>query len=311
MKDRMVVYVAGYGRSGSTLLERVLSSHEQVFGLGELASLLDLLDSEASFCSCGKRLRDCEIWGDSVRGLAEDLEKIAELKAVQRRTESLSGLLRHIFGHGTAREEAYRKFTQELFRGIYEKLPAEVSYVVDSSKTARKSFFRPIALSSVAGLNIKTIHLVRDGRGCMWSNLKGANRRMEMGLDPHVSLAAFRTAFSWLLANIAAHLFQLLHPKDYCRIRYEDFVEDPAATLIRLGEFLKVDFERQIEMLSNGEEIPLGHQIAGNRLRLQKRIVLKKDVEWETKLQLHHKLLFWLLDWPLALWYGYKWRIDA
>jgi hypothetical protein len=46
MHRGVIIYIAGYGRSGSTLLERILGSHERFFGLGELASFLDLLDSE-------------------------------------------------------------------------------------------------------------------------------------------------------------------------------------------------------------------------------------------------------------------------
>lgn len=36
-----VVYIAGYGRSGSTLLERILATHPAICGLGELAYLAD------------------------------------------------------------------------------------------------------------------------------------------------------------------------------------------------------------------------------------------------------------------------------
>lgn len=300
---KTIIYIAGYGRSGSTLLERVLASHDRVSGLGELASFLDLLDSEASFCSCGELLHECEFWSEVTSNFGGDVQNNAKLRAIQNRFESLFAFPGHIF---SPHKESYSRYIQKLFDNIAHHLPDEVSYVVDSSKTARKSFFRPFALSRIASLNVKVIHLVRDGRGCMWSYLKGSNRRMETGLEPHVPFAALRTAISWPLANVAAHLFQLLHTKRYCRIRYEDFVKDTAGTLAQLGKFLGVSFDQQIEMLNSSGEIPLGHQIAGNRLRSQKKIVLKQDVEWKKRLKLRHKLLFWLLDWPLALWYGYR-----
>jgi len=304
MNDKKIIYIAGYGRSGSTLLERVLGSHEKIFGVGELASFLGLLDSETSFCSCGELLQKCKFWSEAIKNSGGDFQNNPKLKVIQRCFESLVVFLGPFFRRN---KETYKRYIQRLFGSIFEQLPNEVSYIVDSSKTSRKSFFRPIALRRIASLNVKVIHLVRDGRGCMWSNLKGSNRRMEQGLDPHIPFAALRTAISWFLANIAAHIFQVCHPcEDYCRIRYEDFVVDPEGTLKKLGRFLGVSFDQQIEMLNSGEEIPLGHQIAGNRLRSQKRIVLRMDVEWKKKLKLRHKLLFWLLDWPLALFYGYR-----
>ena len=307
MNEKTIIYIAGYGRSGSTLLERILSSHEKIFGGGELSYFPDLITGKDSFCSCGKAVQKCEFWADVAKQFDNDFESITKLKIIQSRIESLSGLRGFIFGYKPDEEKAYKHFSQKLFGSIYQRLPDVNSYVVDSSKTAWKNFFRPIALSKIVSLNVKVIHLVRDGKGCMWSNLKGSNRRMEMGLDSHIPFAALRTAISWPLANIAAHLFQGTHSReDYCRIKYEDLVKDPAGTLAKLGEFLGVSFDREIEVLSSGGEIPIGHQIAGNRLRSQKRIVLKMDVEWRSNLKLHHKLLFWLLDWPLALWYGYR-----
>ena len=33
-----IIYVAGYGRSGSTLLDMMLASHPAVFGAGEMST---------------------------------------------------------------------------------------------------------------------------------------------------------------------------------------------------------------------------------------------------------------------------------
>jgi len=307
MNDKKIIYIAGYGRSGSTLLERILSSHEKIFGAGALSNFLDLIDDKNSSCSCGKAIQKCEFWSDVVKSFSSDFDNIPKFKNIQNQFDSLSGFPAYIFGHCTDKKVAYREFIQKLFNNIFQKLPDEVSYVVDSSKTARQNFFRPVALSKIGSFHVKIIHLVRDGRGCMWSNLKGSNRRMEKGLDPRIPFAALRSAVSWFLANISAHICQAIFPpEDYCRIKYEDFVEKPKEALLKLGEFLDVDFHKQIEMLEKKRNIPLAHQIGGNRLRLKREIILKKDVEWKSKLKLRYKLLFWLLDWPLALFYGYK-----
>lgn len=305
MINKKIIYIAGYGRSGSTLLERVLNCNKNVFALGEVSNLLFLINDKGSLCSCGKHLYQCDFWNKIIRNI-KNLD-ISKLRKIQYRFESINGYIEYIYTKNCYQKNIYRNFLIQLFKKIMQNVPEDVEYIIDSSKTARASFFRPIVLSKIASLNVKMIHLVRDGKGCMWSNLKGSNRRMEKGLEPHILFAALRTAISWLLANIAAHIFQITHPaEDYCRIKYEDFVGDPAGTLIKLGKFLGVSFDQQIELLNNGGSIPLGHQLSGNRLRSQKRITLQMDVEWKKKLRLYHKLLFWLLDWPLALLYGYR-----
>jgi hypothetical protein len=44
--------MAGYGRSGSTLLERILNCNKKLFALGEIANLLSLINDRDSLCSC-------------------------------------------------------------------------------------------------------------------------------------------------------------------------------------------------------------------------------------------------------------------
>ena len=48
---KKLIYVAGYGRSGSTLLERILASHDQVRGLGEACVFYSLNDVHALECA--------------------------------------------------------------------------------------------------------------------------------------------------------------------------------------------------------------------------------------------------------------------
>ncbi len=82
-------------------------------------------------------------------------------------------------------------------------------------------------------------------------------------------------------------------------------MERPEETFARLGEFLGVSFDHQTEMIRNTREIHLGHQLMGNRMRSQNKIFVKMDVEWKDMLRSRYKLLFWLLDWSFALFYGY------
>lgn len=47
-----IVYIAGTGRSGSTLLDMLLSSHPLAFGAGELSAVF-VEWAEGGLCTCG------------------------------------------------------------------------------------------------------------------------------------------------------------------------------------------------------------------------------------------------------------------
>jgi hypothetical protein len=51
-----VVFIGGTGRSGSTLVERILDQDDHVFAIGELASLLFRLDALSHLCGVSRYL---------------------------------------------------------------------------------------------------------------------------------------------------------------------------------------------------------------------------------------------------------------
>ncbi|HEY1484912.1 MAG TPA: sulfotransferase, partial [Micromonosporaceae bacterium] len=59
-----VVFLGGLGRSGTTLLERILGEVPGVCALGEVVHLWqrDVRDNES--CGCGTPFRDCGFWSE-------------------------------------------------------------------------------------------------------------------------------------------------------------------------------------------------------------------------------------------------------
>jgi hypothetical protein len=226
-------------------------------------------------CSCGEKLPHCPFW---------------------------SKVLRDTVQTGAADQSRMR-----LIKSAAENVPEGVSYIIDSSKTARQNYFKPLVLEKALKGRVKVIHLVRDGRGCMWSNMRALSRRNE-NRDVRQNLkSALRTAVNWPLANFAAHLAQISPGnKSYLRVRYEDFVEHPGTVMERIAVFLELDLNAQIEKLEKHTGIPTGHQMAGNRLRMLTEIILHQDIEWKEKLRMPGRWLFWFFGWPLALYYKYR-----
>lgn len=83
-----IIYIAGLGHSGSTILDMSLGTLPGVTGLGELKTLLDdrTRDSHyTSLCSCGKIATDCPVWKkvpSALTGLQKDEEKIEAILAL-------------------------------------------------------------------------------------------------------------------------------------------------------------------------------------------------------------------------------------
>lgn len=315
-----VIYVAGYGRSGSTLLERILASHPHVRALGEIKDVVDVEVAEYFWDQVG----DSEYWQAVRQELGYTPADFPVLDRLQKSHESLwSGWRRWLLG----RRPEYDGHVSRVFQAVRIAADPATRWVVDSSKTSSVVFFRPHLLARLPGWDVRVIHLVRDGRGCLFSVLKGSNKQLEKtnggepvsdppasrpdgaprpnGSDsrsPHGGLfPALRASVGWLLANLSGFLFAATAPHRYLRIRYESLVEDPARALSRIGEFLDLDLTEQQQRIAQNEPIPAADQFSGNRVRKQERLVLKKDTQWLTGLKWWQRACFWMIAWPVPL----------
>src|SRR5260370_24563179 len=57
-----VIYIAGSGRSGSTLLERTLGEISGFVNVGELIDLFRRTVFQGERCGCGQNFCDCSFW---------------------------------------------------------------------------------------------------------------------------------------------------------------------------------------------------------------------------------------------------------
>jgi hypothetical protein len=133
-----LIYIGGYGHSGSTLLEYLMTANPKVVACGEIGSALR--DRKKKRCTCRRRVIDCPIWGPF---------QISDIRHWSHEDLSLA-LLDHV-------------------GRTYEVM-------VDSSKTAWASVVTPFRFRRILREEIKLVHLVRDPRGVGWSLLKRAER---------------------------------------------------------------------------------------------------------------------------------------
>jgi hypothetical protein len=288
---RIVLYVAGYGRSGSTVVDRVLGAHPEMLSAGEISTALRHLFAESS-CGCGEEVEACPIWGPVRRAVPElaDAARRDELDAARDRAERIGAI-------GAA--EAYADLTGRVLDALFD---SGARVVIDSSKTAWRQARRPALLASL-GFDVRVLHLVRDPRGCVWSLKRGDNLKLEArASDVALQAPVLRGIVGWTAANAAAAAAGLSLP--HLRVRYEDFVSDTEAVLDRIGELVGLDMAVVKAALASGD-VPPAHQLAGNRMRLDRRVRLKLDEEWRSRLGAGERTAVTALTLPLLAWYRY------
>jgi Sulfotransferase family len=273
-----LVYIGGYGRSGSTLLEYLLAAHPEVVACGEIARHLRSF-AKHNTCSCGKPMQACPVWGE-----------------FQRKSGRLEGL-----DH------------EQLGLALFDHVSDRYEVMVDSSKTAWGSTLMPFRMSKRLGKDFLLIHLVRDPRAVAWSTIRPPRRqRRTRKRRQHSSPGArsLRTAAGWTIANLACEMFDLLHPDRYLLIRYEDLVREPLKTIGQI--FARVTLEPPANfdhLQAPGNR----HQLYGNAMRFEtlSSSDVKEDAAWKTAMPNDYRWLIGRLCWPLCLRYDYGLRADA
>jgi hypothetical protein len=176
---------------------------------------------------------------------------------------------------------------------------ARASVVVDQCPNALRG--RLYQLLEQDGVPVHYVHLVRDGRGFLYSELAA-----KPGSVPRWQRLPFVVVARWVAMNVLTRLLCGTDRRRYLRIRYEDLVADPAGTLSRLGAFLGLDYSPVISSLQKGDAVTMRHVAAANRARLEGSIRLRADTRWQTNLSGGLRALFWLTAGWLARSYGYR-----
>jgi hypothetical protein len=296
-----VIYIAGYGRSGTTLLDIALGQQPGVFAAGEVTALPRHVWKNREFCACHQRADACAFWGPMVRSWLKDRPAGAMEGYGRRlaRSEWLVDPRRWFWRFGLSRNaRAYREETSDLFGKIAETSGA--STIVDSSKLPG----RASVLMSIGNIELYVVHVVRDGRGVCWSMMKPYKRSVEAGLQKETRpKSLWQTAFRWFTVNLGAEIVRLRLPrKRSMRVRYEDFVVDPAATVKSIMQLVGIDYTAPRH---GADVIKPQHQIAGNRRRMDEEIVISKDIGWTANMPRAAQSMFGALTAPLLLRYGY------
>jgi hypothetical protein len=325
-----VLKLTGLGRSGSTVLDVVLGNHPQIESVGEVANLARTgwVSRESlrgvpekrlarPVCTCGKRLdvlyadapeEACPFWSEVRRewvgrvGRLEygDYPRLQHGFELKRRWPRLLRESRS----PSAQFRAYAALSRAFFESVRAASGRPV--VVDSGMVPVRTF----VLSMVPGVDLYAVHLVRDGRGVAASHRASHEEGLPGGGGRRAALGALYLASvaRWVAHNLAAEwVCGRLGPGRSVRVRYEDFVADPAGALGEVGAMVGLDLSGLAAEAAAGAPMRAGHNVGGNRTKKSGAVRLRPDAEeWRAALSAGERRLGWALMGRLMRRYGYE-----
>ena len=293
-----VIFILGYTRSGSTLLENLLSMAPGSVAVGQMEYLWEQSVRNNSFCGCGSKLVHCPFWHNVLQAQPRQDFEQGRSPNVQPFWPFFTDLIRRGRPFNSHDYKSFLSQIQSVYRAINDQTGGKV--IIDSSK-------RPVfglAVSRIRGVNVTFIHLVRDSRGCAFS-WKRAKARMELGKNKFMSRRlAYRSALAWVAHNLQAEILRT----GRCRnifLRYEDLVANPTFEVNKILDQVSLP---SISSDQNGIfHVPISHGIWGNpdRWSSMNRITITPDQRWVTELSAVDYAVTTLISAPLLIRYRY------
>lgn len=301
-----LVYIGGVGRSGSTLLNDLLGQHPRAVAVGELVHLFQRGLVENNLCGCGLRFAECPFWvevGREVGGEwdAEAGRRYLDLKARVDRNRYAPALLGPVRPPGFKRVLAdWALCYQRLIRAVQTTAGADV--VVDSTKQISTA----LLLRRLRGIDLRIVHLVRDSRGVAYSWTKEKRKVEVVGEDAMMNrYPPALMAWRWSSWNVVFAAFRFLGVP-VLRVRYEDLITAPEATLRQVLEFADLDGDSLDSITADGIDLAPVHSVAGNPSRFDSgRVTLRLDEAWRREMPAGARRWVTALTLPLLARYGY------
>lgn len=295
-----VLYLAGTGRSGSTLVARYLNDLSSGVHVGELRYLWQRGVLENELCECGVPFDRCEFWTPTLaEAYGHELKAVAEeLRALSPSVDRIRRVPQALTRTGTRYRQRIRRYG-ELVRPLYDTIArvTGTDVVIDSSKDPSYLYL----LAALEGLRVEPVHLVRDPRAVAYSWTRSRRRPEIHWAEQYMrTIRPRRAALIWLEYNTAIELFMARH-RSSARLRYEDFAAAPDKTIRDACRAARVS------TAATGDNAATGHSVSGNPVRFQRGpLVVRPDNEWEEALPVKAQRTVTALTLPLLARYGYR-----
>jgi hypothetical protein len=303
-----VVFLGGLGRSGTTLVERLLGQLPGVCSVGETVHLWQRGVVENERCGCGNDFHDCSFWrqvGDVAFGgwSAIRPDQVVSLRSAVDRTRFVPLLAAPRLSATRRRQvEAYVDLYLRLYSAIHKVSGATI--IVDSSKHASLAF----CLRWCPQLDLRVLHVVRDSRAVAYSWTKDVRRPEARRQDSMMATySPIRAAMQWNTQNVLFPILGRLGTPTRL-LRYERLMAAPVATLREAAMFAGVSAgDADYAFVTDGyARLTAAHTVSGNPVRFRTgALPLRRDEAWRTQLPAAHRMTVAALTLPMLVSLGY------
>lgn len=281
MQKVTVLYIAGTGRSGSTLLGNILGQVPGFFCGGEINNLFRRGIIENWYCGCRERFDSCPVWNDVLARAygADEIDPLVMVESLNRlsRVRHIPSILR---SRRTPRlpdglAQSYLQRLDDLYRALGETTRART--IIDSSKSPAYGHL----LGMLPSVDLVVLHLVRDPRGTAFSWRRKVIRSDGASERPMQRMSLLKSSALWSIWNLTAEAMWSRSPVPYMRLRYEDFIANPVRSIEEILELTGTEGE-DLSFIGKGcVTLDAHHTISGNPMRLRTgELELKPDLEW-------------------------------
>ena len=119
---------------------------------------------------------------------------------------------------------------------------------------------------------------------------------------------AWASAADWVAQNAIVELLSA-SAASHCRVRYEDFVSDPAATLSQVLAPYAGIAAANASVQDGDVVLAPTHSVSGNPMRFKSGpVAIAPDDEWRTAMSRRARVCVAAATWPLLVRYGYHVR---
>ena len=231
-----LAFIMAASHSGSTLLAMLLGAHPQATTIGDTAGTPDRNNPDYR-CSCGHRARECPFWIQitermASQGMNIDVTSfgtrfeypenrfINRVLGAEHRGPFLETVRDGILALSPGWKQSFQRIAQHNFAIVEAATQiTNAKVLVDSSKLPHRLKF----LLRIPGMNIRVVHLVRDGRGVAHTYIHDNGWSVE------------KAAIEWRRGIVAAEkLLSRLDSGMWKQVRYEDLCANPQAELQKL-----------------------------------------------------------------------------
>lgn len=309
-EKKKILLIAGAPRSGSTLLSKLLNEIDNAFNVNELV-YMHLKGIEHDFpCNTGEKFSESAVW-QAIMQAYKQRNTVDHLRyqpnIIPNTRKLVAAQLLPFYQANHKASETYKTAINDLFHAIFEATQADL--IIDSSKIA--PFVNIV--KQLEDFDIYVLHLVRDPRAVAYSWQKTIRRAdVESGTELFMETCTpRRSSIRWQLVNtFSSSLKNCAHLK-YQYLKYEHFVQEPAAHLAKILAFLGYD-KREILIQNNKVMLKrTDYGIWGNpNVRQQKSTLhIRYDDTYKQKMKPRVKQEATLYALPLLTQYGYKIRL--